>query len=183
METDLERTLISCYKNDMILFMENHPECFAEAFELAVSDKQPFAWRAAWLLWSCLNENDERIKKYTGRIISSIKSKNDGHQRELLKILLLTDLKKTQEGLLFDLCMDIWEQINKDPSVRYTALKMILKIAGRHPDLKEEITFLTREEFRETLSPGIKKVIDRMMDEFNKSGPKKKRAGGCTKKQ
>ncbi len=183
METELEKLLTSSYKDGMISFMESHPESFDEAFELALVDKQPLSWRAAWLLWSCLKENDERIKKYTGRIISGIKSKNDGHQRELLKILLLTNLNKTNEGLLFDLCMDIWEQINKDPSVRYTALKMISKIAGRHPELKEEIKFLAREEFRETLSPGIKKVIDRMMDEFNNSSLKKKKTEGRRKKQ
>jgi len=36
METTLEKTLTSCYKNEMISFMDNHPEVFEEAIELAV---------------------------------------------------------------------------------------------------------------------------------------------------
>ena len=58
METALEKTLTSCYKHEMISFMENHPEAFDEAIQLTVSDKQPYSWRAAWLLLSCIEEND-----------------------------------------------------------------------------------------------------------------------------
>ena len=36
----------------MIAYMETHPEAYEEAVQLAISDKQPYAWRAAWLLWS-----------------------------------------------------------------------------------------------------------------------------------
>ncbi len=127
MESTLENKLLSSYKDEMISFMDSHPEFFEEAIELALVDKQPFSWRAAWLLWSCMEENDKRIRKYLKKIIDSLKSKDDGHQRELLKILLQMELKEEYEGILFNLCMDIWEQINKKPSVRITALKFIIK--------------------------------------------------------
>lgn len=163
MATQLENTLVSCYKDEMIFFLNSHPEFFDEAFELAVSDKQPFAWRAAWLLWSCLEENDERIKKHTGKIIKSIRGKKDGHQRELLKILSLTELKNKHEGIVFDICMDLWEQLGKDPSVRYHALKFLLKIINKHPELSEELSFLTQEQYLEPLSPGVKRAIIKMI--------------------
>lgn len=176
MATQLEITLISCYKDEMVSFLNSHPEFFDEAFELAVSDKQPYAWRSAWLLWSCLKENDVRIKKHIDAIIKSIKSKNDGHQRELLKILSLTELKDKHEGIVFNLCMDLWEQLGKDPSVRYTALKFLLKIIGKHPELKEEISFITQEHYLETLSPGVKRAIIKMIghpeEKCNLSGKK-----------
>jgi len=47
MESALEKTLTSCYKEEMISFMNSHPEYFDEAVELAISDKQPYSWRAA----------------------------------------------------------------------------------------------------------------------------------------
>ena len=78
----------------MIAYMETHPEAYEEAVQLAISDKQPYAWRAAWLLWSCLEENDRRVQKHVKEIVKSVKSKNDGHQRELLKILLLMVIYK-----------------------------------------------------------------------------------------
>lgn len=166
MESDLEHKLLNSYKNEMISFMNTHPEYFEEAIELAISDNQPFAWRAAWLLWSCMKENDQRIQKYIKDIVNSVTTKNDGHQRELLKILLQMDLNKKYEGLLFNVCLDVWEQINKNPSVRLTALKFIIKIAKKHPDLSKEITFLTQDQYLESLSPAVKKSISKMMKEL-----------------
>lgn len=63
MQSPLEKILIRCYKDEMISFMNAHSECFEEAVELALSDKQPYSWRAAFLLWSVIEENDKRIKK------------------------------------------------------------------------------------------------------------------------
>ena len=160
---------MSSYKDEMISFLNSNPDLVEEAVELAVSDKQPYSWRAAWLLWGCLDKNDKRVKNYIDKIVGGIKGKKDGHQRELIKILLLMDLKKKHEGILFDLCMDIWEQINRDPSVRITALKFLIKIMKKYPELAEEFTFITQEQFLESLSPGAKKSVSKMIVEFYSS--------------
>ncbi len=166
MESTLENKLLSSYKDEMISFMDAHPEFFEEAIELAIADKQPYSWRAAWLLWSCMEENDQRIQKHIKKIVNSIKTKDDGHQRELLKILLQTELKEEYEGILFNICMDLWEQINKKPSVRINALKFIIKIAKKHPELAKEITFFTQDHYLESLSPGVKHSVSIMMKEL-----------------
>ncbi|PKL87698.1 MAG: hypothetical protein CVV23_13845, partial [Ignavibacteriae bacterium HGW-Ignavibacteriae-2] len=61
MESELENILITSYKDQMILFLKSNPQYFDEAIKLAISDNQPFAWRSAWLLWSCMEDNDQRI--------------------------------------------------------------------------------------------------------------------------
>lgn len=164
----LKDKLISSYKDEMISFMGNHPEFFEEAIELAISDKQPYSWRAAWLLWSCMEENDVRIRKYLKRIVDALKNKDDSHQRELLKILLRMELTDEYESILFDYCMDIWEQINKPPAVRVNALKFIIKIAKKHPELSKEITFLTQDHYLESLSPGAKHSVSILMKELQR---------------
>jgi len=166
MELNLEKILMTFNKDEMISFVDNHPEVFEEAIELAISDKQPHSWRAASLLWSCMEENDQRIRRHIKTIINVLKNKKDGHQRELLKILLQMKLKEEYEGVLFDICMNVWEQIDKSPSVRHTALKFIIKIVKKHPDLSNEITFLTQDHYLESLSPGVKRSISRMMKEI-----------------
>ena len=167
MDSILEQKLISLYKNEMITFLKTHPQHFDEAIQLAISDKQPYSWRAAFLLHSCIEENDKRIRKHVKAIVDSISSKKDGHQRELLKILLVMDLKEKYEGKVFNICMDLWEQIGKTPSVRFTALKFIVKITQRHPELKKEIEFLTQDHYLDNLSPGIKRSIERMIKGLN----------------
>lgn len=169
MTTPLEEILITSYKEEMISFLNSQPEYFNEAIELAISNKQPFSWRAAWLLWSCMEENDKRVKKYIKEIVESIKFRKDGHQRQLLKILFRMKLNSKYEGIVFNICMDIWEQIGKDPSVRITALKFIINIASKHTNLLKEIVFLTEDHYLETLSPGIKNSVERMIAEIKNS--------------
>jgi hypothetical protein len=146
--------------------MHSHPEYFDEAIELAVGDKQPYSWRAAWLLWSCMEENDKGVEKYIAKIVDTLKTKDDSHQRELLKILLKMDLSEKYESILFDHCMDIWEGINKPPAVRVNALKFIVKIAKKHPDLANEISFLTEDHYLESLSSGAKHSVSKLMGEL-----------------
>ena len=166
METALEHILTSSYKAEMISYMNAHPEDFEEAINLAISNKQPYSWRAARLLWSCMEENDQRIQGYIRNIINTLTTKNDDHQRELLKILLQMELNEEYEGFLFNVCVTVWEKINKKPSVRLTAFKVIVKIAKKYPDLSHEIIFLTQNQYLDSLSPTVKRSISRMIKEF-----------------
>jgi len=166
MQSALEDKLTHSYKEGMIAFLKSHPEHFNEAIELAISDYQPYAWRAAWLIWSCMDYDDKRLQKYTKHIVHSLNSKNDRHQRELLKILLQMNLNEKYSGSLFDKCVNVWEQIDKTPSVRFTALKLMIKVAKAHPSLSKEIALLTQDRYLEPLSPAAKKSISKMMNEL-----------------
>ena len=134
---------------------------------LAIGDEQPFAWRSAWLLWSCMDENDSRVKPNIQKMVKTLETKDDGHQRELLKILLKLELEEEHESILFDHCMNIWEGINKPPAVRVNALKLIIKIAKKHPELSKEITFLTEDHYLEHLSPGAKHSVSKLMKQLS----------------
>jgi len=166
METPLKQALMSFHKDEMITFLHTHPGSFDEAVLLAVRDVQPYSWRAAWLLWSCVKSDDLRIKKHINKIVKSVPGKNDGHQRELIKILLKMKLNERQEGLLFNVCMNLWEDIHKTPSIRVTALKFILKSVKKYKSLFEEISYLLEERYLETLSPGVKRSVIRMIGEL-----------------
>ncbi len=164
METELEKVLMNFYKEEMILYLTNHPEGFEEAVQLAITDKQPYSWRAAWLLWSCMEENDPRFKDQIPRIMACLRDKSDGHQRELLKILYLMEIDEEFEGTLFDHCVSIWEKIGKKPSVRFNAFKMIVKISGKYPELSQEIGFLLQDHYTDSLSHGVKRSLFKLIN-------------------
>jgi len=128
METALEQILTNSYKAGMISYLAAHPEDFDELIKLAISDKRRYSWRAAWLLWSCMEKNDRRIKRYVKNIIETIPGKADNQQRELLIVLQQMDINEEFEGLLFNHCVTIWEKITKKPSVRCNAFKMIVRL-------------------------------------------------------
>jgi hypothetical protein len=163
----IKELLLSSNKKEMIIIFNSHPEYFNELLELSILDHQPYSWRAAWLLNSCMLENDIRIKKSIKNIIEAVKTKKDGHQRELLKILDRMKLTEKYDGLVFSICMDIWEQIGKSPSVRIISLKFIIKIALKYPDLLKEIEFLTQDHYLDNLSPGIKNSAKRIIEDVN----------------
>lgn len=163
MASKLEQILLNFYKEEMVSFLNSNPSYYQEAIQLAISDKQPLSWRSAWLLFHCMGENDIRIRPYVNKLISVLPVKKDGHQRELIKILFKMKLNDNQEGRLFDICMTIWEKINKSPSVRWTAFYYITETAKKYPELSNEIAFITQSQYLETLSPGIKNAIERMM--------------------
>lgn len=167
METRLEHVLTHFYKEEMIRHLAEHPEDFEEAIQLAVSNKQPYSWRAAWLLWSCMEKDDIRLKGSIKTIIDVIPTLKDGHQRELLKILQMMELNEEEEGLIFNLCMNVWEQIHKVPSVRWHAFMTLLKIAKNYPELLNEIKLLAQEHYMDSLSPGIKHTLGLRIKELN----------------
>ena len=177
MVTPLEHILSNFYKKEMLFYMAEHPEDFQEAISLAVSNKQPYSWRAAWLLWSCMEENDERIRVQIPAIISAIKTLPDGQQRELMKILQLMELDEESEGILFDLCANIWEKVNKQPSVRYNAFITMVKIAGKYPELLNDLQFLAQQQYLETLSPGVKRGIERLLKKVDQVHKKQQSTG------
>ena len=163
METELERILTNSYKADMISYLTSHPEAFKEAFKLAISDKQPYSWRAAWLLWSCMEKNDQRVQGHVKDLIDSIPTKNDNEQRELFLILQKMELNEELDGILFNICVSVWEKINKKPSVRFNAFRLIVKIVKKYPELSNEIRFLTQNQYMISLSPTATKSIFRMI--------------------
>jgi hypothetical protein len=163
METELEWMLTNSYKTEMISFLSTHPEYFEEAIQLAITDRQPYSWRAAWLLWSCMEKNDQRVQGHIKDLIDCIPTKNDNQQREIFLILQKMELDEELEGVLFNICLSVWEKIDKKPSVRLNALKLLIKIAQKYPGLSQEIVLLSNDQFLESLSPGVKKSIAQMI--------------------
>lgn len=159
METPLENSMIRGRKEAMIAFLRSHPNYIPEAFELALSNKQPYCWRSAWLLQCCLVHNDPHFSPYLEKLLNAIPNKKDGHQRELIKLLFLVDWGDKMEGELYEYCSQIWLQIHKSPSVRVEAMEVLLRISNKYPELKQELNLLLQDAFLETLSPGIKNSL------------------------
>ena len=73
------------------------------------------------------------------------------------------ELDEEDEGILFNECVSLWGKTNIRPSVRYSAFMFMNKMVARYPDLMHEIELLTEDHYLETLSPGIKLAIKRIL--------------------
>ncbi len=159
MESGLKYILMNSYKSEMISHIKSHPEQFEEAIKLAILDDKKYSWRAAWLLWSCMEEDDPIIKRYEKKIVEIIPNRSGDIQREFLIILQKIKLNRKVEGKLFDVCVSIWENINNKPSVRYNAFKILAKITKNHRELINELKLLTENHYIDNLSDVVKKGI------------------------
>ncbi|RFC54029.1 hypothetical protein [Brumimicrobium aurantiacum] len=164
--TPLESILTKSYKQEMLDYMEANPQDFNELVELAITNKQPYSWRAAWLLWSCMKKNDEMVAPHIGRLIKGLDSFKDGHQRNLINILLKMDIPEDYEGQLFDICVNLWMQIEKQSSVRIKAFEVMVSLAKTYPELQHEIKALASDEYIDALSGGIRKSCLRLLGEL-----------------
>lgn len=160
--TALEEMFASRISKDaMIETVNGSHDVFKEAVQIALSSKEPQCWRAAWIVGHCARKNDLRLSPYADQFMEVLRDKHDGHQRELIKILIKIKLSDEQEGRLFDICMDIWEAVGKSSSVRCFAFNFIADVALKYPELSSEIAFLTQPEYLEPLSPGIRRSLEK----------------------
>ena len=127
-------------KDAFISIIKSDESLYQDLIDFTLSDKDPENWRAAWILGHCTFKNDQRLQPYTTKIIKAIPNKKDGHQRELLKLLEKLPLDDLQEGMLFDHCVSLWEQLNHSSSVRFFAMKGMIRIAEKYPALKRDLT-------------------------------------------
>lgn len=161
--TELERVLIESHKAGMVAYVNSSPDAFEELIELSLSNNQPFAWRAAFILSSVMKKNDRRISNVIDEVINAIDGKPDGHKRELLKILLKLELNEEHEGQLVDICINLWKELNAKPTVRFYALRLLMNIAEKYPDLESEIKLLTTDLYMDSLTQGIRRVIEKRL--------------------
>ena len=159
----LDQILKTERKEGLLAYLDNNPDEFEQIINIAMSGDHEYGWKASWLISSYLRKTKDylRVSKFVKNIIASINGKKDGHQRELLRIILQLRLDEKMEATLFDHCILIWKTPEKSPSVRITAFKAILNIVRKYPELSEEILFLTENHYLDSLSPGIKRSVQK----------------------
>ncbi len=161
--TEFEQVLVEERKVGQVAFLRENPEVFAEALRLAGSDRAPQCWRAASVLETCMQDNDARVVGAVDGLLAVLPVREDGHQRELMKILLRMELGDEQEGRFFDAAVKIWEDPAQQPGTRGTAMRFILKMAQKYPDLHGEVRAMTQGPYLRSLSPGIRHALQRQV--------------------
>lgn len=114
------------------------------------------SWIHAWQINHVKKTELIKIQEQVDKIISAIDGKKDGHQRELLKVLLKLNLTDDQLSLLWDICLRIWLDIQKQSSVRISAYKILVHTAKKFKPLSDELIHLTEEKHITSLSNGIR---------------------------
>ena len=114
------------------------------------------SWKYAWQINHASKAELQKLQSHINKIIVSIEGKKDGHQRELIKVLLKLKLSDDQLSQLWDICLHIWLDMKKQSSVRISAFNILVNTAKKFKPLSEELLRLTEEKHVSSLSEGIK---------------------------
>lgn len=166
----LERALTKSLKADAIEYLQEHPEDFEKTLRICLSDAPTMCWRAAWMVNSSMDQNDERVTPFVDDILSVLANKEAGHQRELIKILRQMDLTESQDSQLYDHCVTLWESVRLIPSVRLFAFRVMMDFVKKYPELRTEISALTQQQYLSSLSPGIRRSIEKTIRKWEGAG-------------
>jgi|SRR6056300_522526 len=127
--TDLERVILTSFKEDMIKFVKAKPERFDELVELSLSNKQPVSWRANSVLNSIIIKNDIRLRYKIDQVLELIPISNDSNRRELLKLFMKMEIPESKQSEFIDVCINLWVDVDIKPSVRCYAFRILIDYA------------------------------------------------------
>lgn len=113
-----------------------------------------------------MDENDIRIEKYVLSLIDCLPDKPSNMRKDIYCILANMDVDEDHEGRLFDQCISDWENLSNKPAVRANALKVIIKIGKKYPELLPEIRALTKDLYLQNASIGLKKSVEKRISQL-----------------
>lgn len=149
-------------------WMVINPHRFEALVELAISPEEKYSRHGAWMLGKWVVGNEDKMPPYIPKMLECIPIVCDSQKRDLLNVLRQVEIGEDHEGILFDQSVKIWSDVGKMPSLRYHAMRVILKIAVKYPDLKNEIDLITSKEYVETLSGGVRNSLGKMLEDYEK---------------
>ena len=145
----------------IILIINSHSKGLVPFIKLAASHEKDFAFRCTWVLFKGTDKNDHRIKPFLKDLIAGIKNKKSGHQRELIRLILKHDLPIEHEGEMYNQCVTVWKDLTLQPGTRYYAFLFLHRLLIKYPELKNELKYLFTLGYIKSLSPGIKKSVQK----------------------
>lgn len=131
-------------------------ENFKTVMQLVLEDKDPVPPRAAWVAELVSLKDPSLINPYIGRMIEGLESyTHPGTRRNVLKILMRTDIPEEYQGLLIDICFRWIMDEEKKVASKVFAMQIIENHLSLYPELAVELSEVIQDQFNKN-SAGFK---------------------------
>lgn len=146
----------------------NSAQKFNTLLDIAFYEKDPLAWRAAWVL----DGSDEQAPGLASNNISIIIQKlsglkSKGTLRSLLRLLCRYDIHDEDQGILVDLCFKYLVSELYPVAVKVYSMQIIYQHVLIYPELKEELITVIQDQL-ENNSIGFKARGKRLIRDMEK---------------
>jgi hypothetical protein len=152
----LTNNLSSSEKELIVRELGDSERNFTTLLELALFEKDPMAWRAAWVLDGCDERHPELSTAFLSRIIRHLpETESMGTLRSMLRLLSRHEILEADQGALIDLCFGTMVSERFPVAVKVYAMQIIYNHVLIYPELKEELVSVIRDQ-SENNSAGFK---------------------------
>lgn len=118
---------------------------FKMLLDLALNEKDPIAWRAAWILDGSDELHPGLASNFISHIVQSLPGLvSKGTLRSILRMLCRYDIPEKEQGIIIDLCFQYLVSELYPVAVKVHAMQIIYNHVLLYPELKDElITVIT----------------------------------------
>lgn len=135
---------------------------------LIFEDKDPIAWRAAWILDGSDELHPGLVRERITGIIRKLPDlESAGALRSLLRMLCRYEIPEEEQGLIIDLCFSYLMSELYPVAVKVHAMQIIYHHTLLYPELKEELQTVIEDQM-ENNSVGFKSRGNRILQQLEK---------------
>jgi len=128
--------------------IDTDPDHFNTIMHFVLHDKDPVPPRAAWVAEIVSGKNPTLIDPYIEDIISGLDNyTHPGTRRNMLKILMRTEIPEYLQGLLIDICFQWIMDDHKKVAAKVYAIQIIENHLPLYPELAVELSEVIRDQF------------------------------------
>lgn len=120
---------------------------FRQLLRLALHEKDPLAWRAAWIMDGSDEQKPGLARSHLPEIIGTLPGlKSTGSLRSLLRLLSRYNIPEEQQGILIDLCFSYLVSELYPVAVKAHAMQIIYNHVLLYPELKNEFIAVLEDQ-------------------------------------
>ena len=130
-----------------IIEVQSSPEKFKSLLDIALVEKDPLAWRAAWVLDGSDEKSPGLARDYISTVVCKLPEiKSNGSIRSLLRMLCRYDIREDDQGILIDLCFKYLVSEFYPVAVKVHAMQIVYQHVLIYPELKEELVTVIQDQ-------------------------------------
>jgi len=134
-------------KEILVIEIGSSQDKFDALFHFIFQQKDPLAWRAAWILDGCDEKNPTLSQKHIPYIIGKLqKLRSSGVRRSMLRLLSRHDIPEKEQGILADLCFQYMMSGIQPLAVKVYAMQILFNLTKIYPEMSRELITVIEDQ-------------------------------------
>jgi benzoyl-CoA reductase/2-hydroxyglutaryl-CoA dehydratase subunit BcrC/BadD/HgdB len=140
----------------------SQPKKRAELIALALTDNQPMAWHACWVMNHSADKDKTLFQSAIPQLIEFLpKVTSESQRREILRTISKCEIPEDNEVAIYDYCLELMKSKKEAIGVKGIALLILKTLIKKYPDLHDEVKLTLIEILPYIESTGLRLQIKR----------------------